>query len=91
VKALESRITDSLESITGTVRNWRHSRPCRSGRNHIVRRQRTPDPLERKLSDRLDNDGTLHCREHSGTDQNWPGLASSQSREATLDTVPIAA
>jgi hypothetical protein len=63
----------------------------RSG-NNIVSRQRTPDTLERKLSNRLDCDGVFDLRQHTRTNQEiCPGFASSHSREATLDTVPIAA
>jgi hypothetical protein len=116
--------------------------PVLDDRNHIVRRQRPPDPLQLELADWLDLDGLLDCHQHTRADKDlsWlgfvaqsrgdvrngpngsvvepaleadgaeggeavrdadaefrelmricPGLASSQSREATLDTVPIAA
>jgi hypothetical protein len=41
---------------------------------HIVRRQRSPYPLERKLSNRLYCDGALDLRQHPRTNQDLPWL-----------------
>ena len=54
---------------------------------HIIRRQRPPDPLQLELTHWLDLHGVLTL----GLMRICPGLASSQRREATLETVPIAA
>jgi hypothetical protein len=50
-----------------------------------------PDPLQLELTDRLDLHGVLDLRQHPGLIRICPGFASSRSREATLDTVPMAA
>src|SRR5271168_3521308 len=40
---------------------------------YIVRRQRSPYPLERKLPDRLDGNGILDCHQHTRTDEYLTG------------------
>ena len=42
--------------------------------DHIVRRQRPPDPLQRELADRLDRHGVLDLHQHSWTDEDLSGL-----------------
>ena len=43
-----------------------------------------------RLSHRLDLHGVLDFHQHPRANEDCPGLASSHSREGTLDTVPIA-
>ena len=61
------------------------------GSDHIVRRQRPPDPLQLELTYRLDLHRVLDLHQHARTDEDLPWLCSSQGREATLETVPMAA
>jgi hypothetical protein len=56
------------------------------GSNHIVRRQRPPDPLQLELTDWLDLHGVLDLHQHARTDQDLTRLGFVASREATLDT-----
>ena len=63
----------------------------RYGSNHIIGRQRPPDALQLELTDWLDLHGVLDFINTRGLMRICPGFASSHSREATLDTVPIAA
>ena len=42
--------------------------------NHIVRRQRPPDPLQLELADWLDLHGILDLHQHSRTDEDLPRL-----------------
>ena len=58
------------------------------GSDHIVSRQGPPDPLQPELAHGLDLDRTVSTR---GLIRICPGLRSSQRREATLDTLPMAA
>jgi hypothetical protein len=41
---------------------------CGFGRDYIVRRQGTPDALERELANRLYGHGILDCHQHTRTD-----------------------
>ena len=47
-------------------------KPTRS--DHIVRRQRPPDPLQLELTDWLDLHGVLDLCQHPRTDENLPRL-----------------
>jgi hypothetical protein len=47
---------------------------CRFRGQHILRRQRTPDTLERKLSHRFDRYGILDCHKYARTNQDLPWL-----------------
>ena len=47
---------------------------CGFGRKHVVSRQRTPDPLERELTHRLDCHGILDCHQYARTDEDLPWL-----------------
>ena len=49
-------------------------RSLRHGADHIVRRQRSPDPLQRELTHRLDLHGVLDLRQHSRADEDLPRL-----------------
>ena len=40
------------------------------GSNHIIRRQRSPDPLQLKLTDRLNLHDILDLHQHSRTDED---------------------
>src|SRR5262245_51552220 len=62
----------------------------RSGQ-YIVCRQWPPDPLQLELTNRLDLYGILDLHQHSWADEDLTRLGFVRSREATLDTVPIAA
>src|SRR5271155_1120302 len=42
--------------------------------NHIVRRQRSPDALERELTHRLDGDSILDCQQHPWANQDLTRL-----------------
>jgi hypothetical protein len=44
------------------------------GGNHIVSRQRSPDPLQLELTHCLDLDGILDLRQHSRADEDLPRL-----------------
>ena len=44
------------------------------GSNHIVRRQRPPDPLQLELAHRLDLHGVLDLRQHPRTDEDLSRL-----------------
>ena len=46
----------------------------RSCGEHIVRRQRPPDPLQLELTDRLDRHGVLDLHQHPRTDEDLPRL-----------------
>jgi hypothetical protein len=46
----------------------------RYGANHIIRRQRPPDPLQLELADRLDLHRILNLHQHSRTDEDLSGL-----------------
>ena len=46
----------------------------RHGSNHIVRRQRPPDPLQLELTDWLDLHGVLDLRQHSRADEDLTRL-----------------
>jgi hypothetical protein len=46
----------------------------RDGTDHVVSRQRPPDPLQLELTDRLDSDGVFDFRQHPRTNQDLPGL-----------------
>ena len=50
------------------------SSACRNRADHIVSRQRAPDPLQLELADRLDLDGVLDVHQHSRTDEDLSGL-----------------
>ena len=41
---------------------------------HVVRCQRPPDPLQLKLTNRLDRYGVLDLRQHPRTNQDLPRL-----------------
>ena len=41
---------------------------------HVVRRHRSPDPLERELTNRLDRHGILNRHQHPGADKDLTGL-----------------
>jgi hypothetical protein len=43
-------------------------------RQHIIRRQRPPDPLQLELADWLDLDGVLDLRQHTRTNQDLSRL-----------------
>ena len=64
---------------------------CRYGRKHVVGRQGSTDAFELKFANRFDAYCILDCRHYPRTNEDCPGLASSQSRDATLETVPMAA
>ena len=81
-RILLSRERDCLLKRKHRLRNSGH---------HIVRRQWPPDALQLELAHGLDFHGVLDRYQHTGADQYLPGFASSQSREATLETVPMAA
>jgi hypothetical protein len=51
-----------------------HSSSFRNWGKHIVSRQRSPYPLERELSHRLDCDSILNRHQHTGTNQDLTGL-----------------
>src|SRR5215831_10045939 len=42
--------------------------------DHIIRRQRPPDPLQLELADRLDLHGVLDLRQHASTNKDLSGL-----------------
>jgi hypothetical protein len=42
--------------------------------NHIISRQRPPNPFQLELADRLDSDGVLDLRQHSGADEDLSRL-----------------
>ena len=48
------------------------------GADHIVRRQRPPDPLQLELANWLDLDAVLNLRQHTRTDEDlsWLGLVA---------------
>jgi hypothetical protein len=63
----------------------------RRSADDIVRRQEPPNPLQLELTDRLDFHGILHFHQHSGTDENLPGLgliAKSYLTPTVLTDVP---
>ena len=55
-------------------KNKRSSNAAIDGANHIISRQRPPDPLQLKLAHRLDLDGILDLCQHTRTNQDLPGL-----------------
>ena len=58
-------------------RNWDNSLSSRddpTAADHIVRRQRPPDPLQLELTDWLDLHGVLDLRQHSRADEDLPRL-----------------
>jgi hypothetical protein len=59
--------------------------------DHIVRRQRPPDPLNSNSPTGSTFTASSTLVSTRGLMRICPGLASSQSREATFDTVPTAA
>ena len=60
--------------VPSDVAQLRASGVGRLGSDHIVCRQRPPDPLERELTHRLDLHGILDLHEHPRTDQDLPWL-----------------
>ena len=42
--------------------------------DHIVRRERAADALERKIADQFDGDSFFNCHQHPRTDENLTGL-----------------
>ena len=46
----------------------------RAAADHIIRRQRPPDPLQLELTDRLDAHGVLDLHQHSRADEDLPRL-----------------
>ena len=58
---------------------------------YVVGRQGPTDAFELKLANWLDVYCILNAIKTRGLIKICPGLASSQSRDATLDTVPMAA
>ena len=51
-----------------------YSRLCLNCAEHIVRRQRAPDTLERELTHLLEGHDILNRHQHPGTDQDLTGL-----------------
>ena len=68
---------------------WLTSIFCSSA-NYIVRHQRPSDPFQLEITNRLDLPGVLDLLSTRALIRICPGLGSSNSREATLDTVPMA-
>ncbi len=64
---------------------------CRYGGKHVVGRQGSTDAFELKFADWFDAYSSSTAIKTRGLMRICPGLASSQSRDATLDTVPMAA
>jgi hypothetical protein len=65
---------DRKQRRPAAAKKGHYSSSPRNSRNHIVRRQRSPYPLERELPDWLDCDGILDRHQHSGTDQDLTRL-----------------
>jgi hypothetical protein len=59
--------------------------------DHILRRQRPPNPLQLELTDRLDLHGVFDFRQHSRANQDLTRLDFVAKARGTLDTVPMAA
>jgi hypothetical protein len=57
----------------------------------VVDRQRSPKALEGELARRLDRHRILDGQQDARLIRICPGCASSHSREAIFDTMPIAA
>jgi hypothetical protein len=60
----------------------------RRGAEHIVRRQRSPDTLQRKLTNRLNFHGILNSHQHTGTDQDLPRLGFVAERRGNIGRRP---
>jgi hypothetical protein len=61
------------KETNGSAAIWLFRQPPSSdfrqcGGEHVVRRQRTPNTLERKLAHGLDRYGIFYCRENARTD-----------------------
>ena len=66
--------TGSRRMSASPYKNKFQNAALRHGGNHIVRRQRPPDPLQLELAHRLDLHGVLDFHQHSRADQNLPRL-----------------
>ena len=64
---------------------------CSLSGQHVVSRQRAANALKCKIANWFNRYILLNCHQHAGLIRIWPGFASSHSRDATLDTVPMAA